>query len=88
MIEGTLSISRYYARILFDTDATHSFIFEQFSKVLHDELNLVAENLDVPLLVHTPIGTLSISQDFPSVPILVDWPRVTWSLLSFEDEGL
>ena len=59
--EGTLSISRYYTRILFDTGATHSFISEQFSKVLHYELNLVAENLDVPLLVHTPAGTLSIS---------------------------
>ena len=70
--EGTLSISGYYARILFDTGATHSFISEQFSKVLHDELNLVAENLYVPLLVHTPAETLSISQDYPSVPILVD----------------
>ena len=70
--EGTLSISRYYARILFDIGATHSFISEQFSKVLHDKLDLVAGNLDVHLIVHTPTGTLSISQSYPSIHVLMD----------------
>ena len=70
--EGTLSISRYYARILFDISATHSFISEQFSKVLHDELDLLVGNLDVPLVVHTPAGTLFISQSYPSVSVMVD----------------
>ncbi|MQM12654.1 hypothetical protein Taro_045572 [Colocasia esculenta] len=54
--KGTVLFMGVYARVFFDTGATHSFIFERFAKQLSIESGVVAEELEVPLSVHTPAG--------------------------------
>ncbi|MQL87250.1 hypothetical protein Taro_019789, partial [Colocasia esculenta] len=53
--KGTVLVMGVHARVLFDTSATNSFIFEQFAKQLAVESGVEAEELEVPLSVHTPV---------------------------------
>ncbi|MQM02456.1 hypothetical protein Taro_035223, partial [Colocasia esculenta] len=55
VIEGTVLVMGVHARVLFDMGATHLFISEQFAKQLAVESGVEAEELEVPLSVHTPI---------------------------------
>ncbi|MQL71782.1 hypothetical protein Taro_004095 [Colocasia esculenta] len=48
------------ARVLFDTGATNSFIFERYAKQLTVESGVEAEDLEVPLSVHTPVGETGV----------------------------
>ena len=52
LVEGTFLVNGHYARILFDSGATHSFIARDFML----EVGLVAERVLVPLEISTPIG--------------------------------
>ncbi|MQL78304.1 hypothetical protein Taro_010739, partial [Colocasia esculenta] len=56
--EGTVLLLGVHARVLFDTGATHSFIFERFSRQLALESGIEFEDLEVSLSVHTPAGTV------------------------------
>lgn len=47
-IEGNLSVFNYYAKVLFDTGATHSFISTTNMKIL----GLEPDHLDASLVVH------------------------------------
>ena len=52
VIQGTFLLSRLWARVLFDSAASHSFIVA--SVVI--ELGLEVETLEEPLYVSSPIG--------------------------------
>ena len=52
VIQGTFLVSRLWARVLFDSGASHSFIVA--SVVI--ELGLEVETLDEPLYVSSPLG--------------------------------
>ena len=52
VIQGTFLLSRLWARVLFDSGASHSFIAT--SVVI--ELGLEVETLEEPLYVHSPLG--------------------------------
>ena len=52
VIQGTFLLSRIWARVLFDSGASHSFIVA--SVVI--ELGLEVETLEVPLCVSYPLG--------------------------------
>ena len=52
VIQGTFLLSRLWARVLFDFDASHSFIAA--SVVI--ELGLEVETLEEPLYVSSPLG--------------------------------
>ena len=52
VIEGTFLLSRIWARVLFDSSASHSFIAA--SVVI--ELGLEVEVLEEPLYVSSPLG--------------------------------
>ena len=52
VIQGTFLLSRLWARVLFDFDASHSFIAA--SVVI--ELGLEVETLEKPLYVSSPLG--------------------------------
>ena len=52
VIQGTFFLSRLWARVLFDSDASHSFIAA--SVVI--ELGLEVETLEEPLYVSSPLG--------------------------------
>ena len=53
MIQGTFLLFRLWARVLFDSGASHSFIAASCGRVLVLEV----ETLDEPLHVSSPIGT-------------------------------
>ena len=53
MIQGTFLLFHLWARVLFDSDASHSFIVESCVRVL----SLEVETLDEPLHVSSPLGT-------------------------------
>ncbi|MQM08013.1 hypothetical protein Taro_040867 [Colocasia esculenta] len=75
--EGTLSILGVYARVLFDTGATHSFISERFARQLALESSVESEELEVPLSVHTPAGTM---KDFDAI-LGLDWLEEHYALV-------
>ncbi|KAL5834321.1 hypothetical protein ACOSQ4_013818 [Xanthoceras sorbifolium] len=52
VIDGMVLISRSRAHALFDTGASHSFIFSLFANTL----GLGFENLSMPLSLETPLG--------------------------------
>ena len=52
VIQGTFLLSRLWARVLFDSGASHSFIVASF--VI--ELGLEVETLEEPLYVSSPLG--------------------------------
>ena len=53
VIQGTFLLFRLWARVLFDSGASHSFIAASCVRVL----GLEVENLDEPLYVSSPLGT-------------------------------
>ena len=53
MIQGTFLIFRLWARVLFDSSASHFFIPASYVRVL----GLEVETLDEPLHVSSPLGT-------------------------------
>ena len=53
MIQGTFILFRLWARVLFDSGASHSFIAASCVRVL----GLEVETLDEPLHVSSPLGT-------------------------------
>ena len=53
VIQGTFLLSRLWARILFDSGASHSFIVTSVVR----ELGLEVEALEKPLYVSSPLGT-------------------------------
>ena len=52
MIQGTFLLFRLWARVLFDSSASHSFIVSSCVRVL----GLEVETLDEPLHVSSPLG--------------------------------
>ncbi|MQM09575.1 hypothetical protein Taro_042451 [Colocasia esculenta] len=60
------------ARVLFDTSATHSFTSERFAKQLVAESGVEANELEVPLSVHTPAGMVVTRKCFPSLPVCIE----------------
>ena len=53
MIQGTFLLFHLWARVLFDSSASHSFIVALCVK----ELGLEVETLEKPLHVSSPLGT-------------------------------
>ena len=53
VIQGTFLLSRLWAKILFDSGASHSFI----DALVVRELGLEFETLEEPLFVSSPLGT-------------------------------
>ncbi|KAK6151942.1 hypothetical protein DH2020_014577 [Rehmannia glutinosa] len=56
MVEGTLLVSNYYAKILFDPGSSHSFVTPHFIHKLHTCM----EHMHICLEVSTPMGTSHI----------------------------
>ena len=54
-VEGTF-VNSFPAKILFDSEASHSFKSQTFMRKLH----LVSDTLDIHLSVATPLGDFSI----------------------------
>ena len=53
MIQGTFLLSRIWTRVLFYSDASHSYIIASYVKYL----GLEVESLEKPLQVSSPLGT-------------------------------
>ena len=53
MIQGMLLLFHHWARMLFDSSASHSFIVVSYVRVL----SLEVDTLDEPLHVSSPLGT-------------------------------
>ena len=67
VVTGTLLIDNYYAKVLFDSGATHSFISNNFVKSLQ---NHHLKNFEGELLVRTPIRVdARISHKIPMIEI-------------------
>ena len=52
VVEGTLLVCGFEAKILFDRGSTHSFMSPKFSKLIH----MPARELEYVLMVSTPVG--------------------------------
>ena len=52
LVEGTLLVCGFEAKILFDTGSTHSFMSPNFSKLI----DMPARGLEYVLTVSTPVG--------------------------------
>ncbi|MQM15325.1 hypothetical protein Taro_048268 [Colocasia esculenta] len=71
--EGTVLLDMgVHARVLFDMGATHSFISEWFARQLALESGIESEDLEVPLSVHTPVGTVTTRKCIPSLPVCIE----------------
>ncbi|MQL72446.1 hypothetical protein Taro_004787 [Colocasia esculenta] len=70
--EGTVLLLGVHARVFFDTGATHSFIFEWFARQLALESGVESKELEAPLSVHTPVGTVSTRKCIPSLPVCIE----------------
>ncbi|MQM20224.1 hypothetical protein Taro_053240 [Colocasia esculenta] len=70
--EGTVLLLGVHARVLFDMGATHSFISERFARQLALESGVESEDLEVPLSVHTPAGTVSTRKCILSLPVCIE----------------
>ena len=67
IVTGTLLIDNCYAKVLFDSSATHSFISSNFAKSFQ---NRHLEHFKGELLVRTPIGVdARISHKIPMIKI-------------------
>ena len=67
VVTDTLLIDNCYAKVLFDSSATHSFISSNFAKSFQ---NHHLENFKGELLVRTPIGVdARISHKIPMIEI-------------------
>ena len=67
VLEGKLTIYDRVVRVLFDTGATHSFIYQQTV----NELKLEPEFVDEPICVNNPVGGLAnLCPRCREVPIL------------------
>ncbi|MQL78627.1 hypothetical protein Taro_011056 [Colocasia esculenta] len=75
--EGTVLVIGVHARVLFDTSATHSFISERFARQLALESAIESEELEVPLSVHTPAGTM---KDYDAI-LGLDWLEEHYALV-------
>ena len=56
VMKGTFLVNSFSVRILFDSEALHSFISHSFMRRLH----LSPKFLEIPLSVETPLGDFSL----------------------------
>ncbi|MQM14845.1 hypothetical protein Taro_047779 [Colocasia esculenta] len=75
--EGMVLFMGVHTQVLFDMGAAHSFISEQFARQLALESGLESEELEVPLSVHTPVGTM---KDY-DVILGLDWLEEYYALV-------
>src|SRR5262249_52055592 len=71
VMEGTLFVNGFRARVLFDSGATDFFISVPFAELLSDQGGTVSE-LSVPLFVVSPGGFLAVSCSMPDVDVVVE----------------
>ena len=60
VVAGTLLVSDYVAKVLFDSGATHSFISSRFAKTL----DMLPEKLSYALEVSIPLGEVVVDMGF------------------------
>ncbi|XP_062028654.1 uncharacterized protein LOC133744583 [Rosa rugosa] len=81
-VEGTLSLFDFFARVLFDTGASHSFI----SSSVVDMLGLTPRPLARPLCVISPLGvSLELDMFCDACPIVIGGKEFTATLIVLAD---
>src|SRR5262249_38524155 len=70
--EGNILIDGFRARVLFDSGATDSFISACFAELLCTRSGRVITELDVPLSVMSPGGSLSVTRILSEVDVVVE----------------
>ena len=60
VVEGTVCLARYTARVLFDPGATHSFISFAFASKMNNE----SESMKFQLVVSTPVGVELVTNTY------------------------
>src|SRR5262249_22072203 len=78
--EGTILIDGFRAKVLFDSGATDSFIFACFAELLCKQSGRVITELDVPLSVMSPGGSLSITRILSGLDLVVEGKTLTASV--------
>ncbi|MQM02402.1 hypothetical protein Taro_035165 [Colocasia esculenta] len=82
--EGTVLLLGVHARVLFDTGATHSLISERFARQLALESGIESKDLEVPLSVHTPAGTM---KDYDAI-LGLDWLEEHYALVDCRGKSI
>src|SRR5262249_34358124 len=85
--EGTILIDGFRARVLFDSGATDSFISVCFVELLCKHSGRVITELDVPLSVMSPSGSLFVTRTLSGVDVVVEEKSLIASvhILDFHD---
>src|SRR5262249_4828987 len=70
--EGTILIDGFHAKVLFDSGATDSFVSSSFAELLCNQSGRVVSELDVPLPVISPGGSLSVTRVLSDIDVHVE----------------
>ena len=81
---GEFLVNSTIATVLFDSGASHSFVFACF--VLRNSLRIVL--LPTPLLIQTPRAVLKCTLKCPRVKIIIDGVEFQADLVVLKAEGL
>ncbi|KAJ4979272.1 hypothetical protein NE237_010052 [Protea cynaroides] len=81
VVTGIVPINGISSRVLFDSRATHSFIYVSFGK----KLNLPLKSLDYKLLVRSPMGLeVELEKGYRPCPVLIDEKTLDATLIKLE----
>ncbi|WVZ87899.1 LOW QUALITY PROTEIN: hypothetical protein U9M48_034474, partial [Paspalum notatum var. saurae] len=84
VVLGTFPVNSHPATVLFDTDATHSFITKSYA----EQYNIPIRSTSRPMVVSTPGGTLSTSLICPRVSINIRGVEFCTKLIIIGSAGI
>ena len=77
VVEGMVPISHSFARVLFDTGATHSFVSTSFVKIL----GLKPDDLETPMSINSPLGCMEVTSICRSCVITIGSEKLKADLI-------
>ncbi|XP_024030832.1 uncharacterized protein LOC112094379 [Morus notabilis] len=77
VVEGMVPMSHSFARVLFDTGATHSFVFTTFVKIL----GLKPDDLETSMFISSPLGCVEVTSVCRSCVITIGSEKLKADLI-------
>ncbi|XP_024021742.1 uncharacterized protein LOC112091712 [Morus notabilis] len=77
VVEGMVPISHSFARVLFDTGATHSFVSTSFVKIL----GLKPDDLETSMFISSPLGCVEVTSICRSCVIMIGSEKLRADLI-------
>ncbi|EXB73268.1 Transposon Ty3-I Gag-Pol polyprotein [Morus notabilis] len=77
VVEGMIPISHSFARVLFDTGATNSFVYTTFVKIL----GLKPDDLETSMFISSPLGRVEVTSVCRSCVITIESEKLKADLI-------